>query len=347
MIEYTSEELNLIFEPIADLTIEDMKGIKNPIVKKFVIELRRELEMMKKIYRSETITVGNKSFYMSRELQRVLDHFIKSIKRKWDSVIVIDGIEGSAKSTLARCVAWYLTKTYRKRNKFTNDNIVFTPQQFNEFVDTHNLDSKHPGIALVFDEFVTGGLSTQMNAMQNALIQKFTMIRKKRMFIILVIPYLFMLRTYFAVGRARLLIHVWSEDFITRGNFSVYGFTTKQKLYFAATKGTHKWQYIVTPDFQGKFLKDIAQPDFFTNDEEYENKKDEATVSLGVDGKDKIKKKESPDGYESYTVTETCYNCKKKNILREKDTGNVWCPGCLEYKQKNGVLLFTKDGTKV
>lgn len=615
MFDVNEDDRNLIFEPIAKLTFDEIKAIQNPILKKFAIDLKREVIQLEKEYRSTAIRVGRKTFYMNANLQETLDHFIKSVRYKWDTILCIDGIEGcltgdtiircsratlgrkyklkwmynqlngnpekmrymkkwdpdiptyirsfkgkymglhkitgvtysgkkqvylltlsngrsikatsthkiltrkgwkelcelkpridevmcdeikngpnarkriklydvqlpvdyhpysgkgktgskrvevhrliyearlnniefpdyldillnepeiaktlkyidpskqeihhkdgchynngidnlelldksnhrvhhssydnfnqgvpsssivksiipvgvedtydiqctdphhnfsandiivhnSAKSTVGKCVAWYLTKKYKPRNKFNNDNIVFTPQQFMDFIDNTNNDGKSPGQVLLFDEFVSAGLSTDMNAIQNALIKKFTMIRKKRMFIILVIPYIFMLRTYFAIARTKLLIHVWSEDFITRGNFSVYGFSTKHQLFFDGTKGSYKWKYRIRGDFDGTFLKDIALPDFFTNDAEYEKKKDEATLTIGDDGKKKSLKNQSPDGLESYSVTEKCFNCKKTTIMREKETGNVWCPGCEEYKQKDGIMLFDKAGNR-
>ena len=212
--------------------------------------------------------------------------------------------------------------------------LPISPEQFSNFVDTHNEDGTEPGQVVLWDEFVTGGLSTDMNAIQNALIKKFTMIRKKRMFIILVIPYIFMLRTYFAIARTKLLIHVWTENFISRGNYAVYGYNTKHDLFFAGTKGTKKWKYSVQPDFNGYFLKDIAQPNFFINDVDYEKKKDEAIDNLTLDGKPKKTKNESPDGYESYCVSEKCFNCNKRNIMREKETGRVWCQGCSTYQDE-------------
>jgi len=312
------ELYNTLFSPLYKPDPKDinMMGLINQEFAEHIKFMQPVLQRLEKEYHSTTIKVGSKEFYMVQNLQKILDHFIKSNKRKWDCVMLITGVEGSAKTTLAKAIAYYLTKMFKRKNKFTNDNIVFTAEQFYEAVD-----NAKPGEVILWDEFVLAGMSTDMGAIQNAIIKKFTMIRKKQLFIILVIPFIWMLRSYFAIARTKLLINVYSPDFIRRGFYAVWGYNRKKHLYFRGTMTGTKWSYkSVQPSFHGKFLKDIAQPNFFTNDEEYERKKDKATEDIGVGTSPedkrakKEKEKEENDKKFGVTTTKTCNNCRSKKV---------------------------------
>ena len=112
--------------------------------------------------------------------------------------------------------------------------------------------------------------------MQQVLIKKFTMIRKKGLLLILVIPYMFMLRKYFAVARTRALIHVTTKG-TTRGFFSFYGQKQKQWMYVTGYK---TWMYSdkVRPDFKGTFKN---WTDKYLDVQAVEDKKDQAMESVG------------------------------------------------------------------
>lgn len=308
------ELYNTLFSPMYKTDKRDINMIRlfNPSLATHFESIQPILGKLEKQYRSETIEVGGKRFYMVNNIQKILDHFIRSNKKKWDFVCLITGIEGSAKTTFAKCIAWYLTKKFKKSNKFTNDNIVFTPKEFYDAVD-----KAKPGECILWDEFVMAGMSTDMGAIQNAIIKKFTIIRKKQLFIILVIPFIWMLRSYFAIARTKLLINVYSPDFIRRGFYAVWGYNRKKHLYFRGTMTGTKWSYkSVDPSFHGTFLKDIAQPNFFTDDKEYEHKKDMATKKIGVGktAKEKEKEKEEKLKKEGGLVNKVCEECKSRRV---------------------------------
>lgn len=325
-------DYNSLFEPIyqsSEREIEELE-IWNPNIGACLREIRQTQKQLEREYNSTVIDVAGKKFYMNMLLQQTLDHFIKSAKQKWDFVLVITGIEGSAKTTLAKCIGWYLTKRYREKNSFTNENIIFTASQFYKAVD--NAD---PGSCIIWDEFVMAGMSTDMGAVQNAIIKKFTMIRKKQLFIILVIPFIWMLRSYFAIARTKLLINVYSPDFIKRGYYAVWGYNRKKHLYFRGQMSSTKWSYkSVQPSFRGNFLKDIAQPNFFTDDEEYEKKKDEATKKIGVGKtkeellleKEKLKTKQKEK--QGFKTTRSCPNCKTREVYYFADKKITKCKAC-------------------
>jgi len=218
-----------------------------------------------------------KGYYMDGKLQSNLDYEFKRLQKNWDCIMVIDGEEGSAKTTIASSIAYYLSSLMK--TKFDIDDVIFTIPQFEKWLET-----QPPGSVCLWDEFVLAGLSSDaLTRIQNLLIKKMTMIRKKRHLIILVIPYLFMLRKYFAIARTRCLIHVYSPDNLTRGSFTYYSKPNKRMLYM---KGIKYWEYNVwRPDFIGSFTDTYG---LFYDIDKYETKKDEATDTIkdmGSDGR--------------------------------------------------------------
>jgi len=194
-----------------------------------------------------------------------MEHGKKAVGKKWDYVVLVDGVEGSGKSGFAITCAYYLDRT------FNHERIVFTPEQFIKAVD-----NSKPGQAIVWDEFVLGGLSDDaLKQIQTTIIKKMVTIRKKRLYIFLVIPYIFMLRPYFAVGRTRLLVHTYSPDGLARGHFKLYSYDRKKDLYF---RGKKFYDYKVPCTKRGDFGNAQRWP--MINWEEYEAKKDEATESI-------------------------------------------------------------------
>jgi DNA-binding transcriptional regulator YiaG len=210
------------------------------------------------------VKVTDKNYYMDETLRQNLDILKKAVKNHWDGFIMIDGIEGSAKTTLASSVCYYLD------NNYGIDNVVFTQDEFFKAVD-----NAKPGTAIHWDEFIFGGLSTEaLNKVQNALIKKITTIRKKRLYIVLVMPWFFMMRPYFAIGRSRCLIHTYTPDGISRGRFKFYSFIKKQKLYLAGKK---EYQYFIKPDFLGRFTDTFGM---FWDEAEYDERKEKAIKML-------------------------------------------------------------------
>ena len=325
------EAFNALFSPVYPVHKGQVKRITriNPAFGKHVAWLQDFLKEYENEYKSLTLNLGGKSFFINGYLQQLLDHYVKSNKKKWDCVILITGVEGSAKTTLAKAVAWYLTKKYNENTPFTNDNVVFTVDQFYDVVD-----NARKGSCILWDEFVLAGMSTDMGAIQNAIIKKFTLIRKKQLFIILVIPYMWMLRSYFAIARTKLLINVYSPDFIRRGFYAVWGFNKKKELYFKGCMTGSKWSYkTVQPDFHGNFLKDIAQPNFFTDDREYERKKDAATIEISTTGKSLTKKekedlKDEEEKKNGVKTSKICGTCKTRKVFFIPKTKSFLCKVC-------------------
>lgn len=210
--------------------------------------------------------------------QRAINHYLYDnikgmldfIRLKFDVVIIIDGMEGSGKSELGKQICLFCNENFNAQDVF------YTVEQFEEWVE-----NAKPGSSGLWDEFVLAGLSTDaLTKIQNVLIKKFTMMRKKRLIVVLIIPYIFMLRKYFAVARTRCLIHTFTRG-TTRGYFEFYDYLKKQWVY---NYGFKTWLYSpkVIPNFYGRFS---VWADDFIDSEAIEDKKDEA---MKMETEDKI-----------------------------------------------------------
>ncbi len=150
-------------------------------------------------------------------------------------------MEGSGKSEKAKQDALILNHNFKETD------VIYTTDQFEEWV----AQSK-PGQVCLWDEFVLAGLSTDaLSEMQKTLIKQFTMMRSKQLIVILVIPYIFMLRKYFAVARTRFLVHTYAIG-LNRGYCRFYPYNSKHYLY---NYGQKTWLYNtkVLPAFQCRY----------------------------------------------------------------------------------------------
>lgn len=152
------------------------------------------------------------------------------IAAKFDNVLIVDGGEGDGKTEFA--FQWAIIQS---NGKFSEKDVFYTVDQFEEWVN----QSKKGDVG-VWDEFVLAGMSTDaLTKMQNSIIKMFTIMRSKGLTILLVIPYFFMLRKYFAVARTRALIHVYVKG-LERGHLRFYDRTQKHWLY---NYGQKTWLY--------------------------------------------------------------------------------------------------------
>ncbi|MFO7881171.1 MAG: hypothetical protein R6U52_01370 [Kosmotogaceae bacterium] len=190
---------------------------------------------------------------------------------EYHNFILDNGIvtHNSGKSTFAMTIAHFCDPTFFFGNVL--DRVAFTFEQFMKAVD-----EAKPGQAIVLDEaillFMAQDASTYL---QKILQKKMTLIRKKRLFIFLVIPSFFLLRIYLAVLRSRFLIHTYTPDGVRRGYFKFYSYDTKRKLFFAGKKFMD--MSVTRYDFHSRF---VDTDGFFFDKKAYEKKKDEAILKL-------------------------------------------------------------------
>lgn len=205
-------------------------------------------------------------YYIDNTLLKNFEGFLfPAIKKKHDMIILITGLEGTGKSTFAQTLARYIDKN------FNINSVVFTGQDLMKCID-----NAKPGQTLIFDEAIMDMASQDFaTEMQKVLIKKFTLIRKKRLVIFILIPSIFMLRKYFAIFRTRIMLNCYCPDGISRGYFKFYSFTKKKKLYLKGYKEMDMG--CVKPDFKGRFTDTYG---LFLDHREYEKKKDLAIKAL-------------------------------------------------------------------
>lgn len=186
-----------------------------------------------------------KEVYIDGKLKDKLDYAKNLMKRNWDVVFCIDGIEGCGKSTLAISCAYYMSD-----GKLTPDNLCSGVSDAVE-----KLQKLPDGSTMIFDE---GGLvfssKEVMRKTQTQIVKILNVIRQKRMCLIVVAPSFFNLNKYIAVERSRFLLHCYTGKNLERGYFLYFGEGRKQKLY---VEGKKKYNSYNEPpsNFRGRFTK--------------------------------------------------------------------------------------------
>jgi hypothetical protein len=199
-----------------------------------------------------------REYYIEDRMKHNLDEkVIKQLQTKdKDCVIVVDGKEGSGKSTFAMQIGAYVD------NSLDLSRIVFSPDDFREAI----LKAKK-GQCIIYDEAFTGFSSrNSLSPVNKVLVSLAMQMRQKNLFVIIVLPTIFLLDKYMAIFRTKALIHVY-ESKGRRGYFKLYNSKKKQYLILMGQKTmryNHKGLYT---NFRGRFYGKFA-----LGDEEVEKK---------------------------------------------------------------------------
>jgi len=184
------------------------------------------------------------SYSISSRLKRNLDkNVIKALeKENKDCVMIVDGREGSGKSTLAMQIGKYCDPT------LDLSRIVFSPEDFREAI----LKSKK-GQCIVYDEAFTGFSSRgSLSPINKVLVSLAMQMRQKNLFIIIVLPTIFMLDKYMAMHRTKALIHVF-ESKGNRGYFRLFNDKKKKLLLLFGSKTMSHSVKQAWTNFKGRF----------------------------------------------------------------------------------------------
>lgn len=192
------------------------------------------------------------TYYMdNRMLKNLEEKVIPALEKKdKDRVIVIDGAEGSGKSTFAFQIGKKVDPT------LDLSRVVFNADDFREAVY-----KAKKGQCIIYDEAFTGLSSrSSLSGINRALVSLMMQMRQKNLCVIIVLPTFFLLDKYVALFRTVALIHVY-EVKGRRGYFRVYARKAK-KLLFLLGKQTYSYQHkkIHTP-FKGRFYGVFALGD--------------------------------------------------------------------------------------
>lgn len=188
------------------------------------------------------------------------------IEADQDRVIIITGREGSGKSTLAAQMAWEFDKT------FGLDDILFNAEDFAKRIREVK---KHK--AIVFDEAFNGLSSKGALSKENkGLIRLLQECRQRNLFIIIVLPSVFLLEKYVAVFRSNYLINTQINRRNPKNRFcQIYNYHNKKLLYIF-----------------GKKLMDYARPKLYKK-YNFSRKWPPTIVKEGYDAKKTIAFRES------------------------------------------------------
>jgi len=219
------------------------------------------------------IKVTDKEYSMDRFLKSYLDKMVnRSTKQKFDNLLVIDGEEGTGKSTFAIQTAYYYA--YQTGRKFDHNNVFFNVENMMEFATQNDKQ------VIVWDEAALGGLSDEHHSkVQRNLIKMVMVARKKQHFFVFNIPKFFKLREYLIVDRSICLIHTYARNHTQLGYFQYFTKGKKEKLYyqFKSNKTRQYWKYYA---FAGCFPNVLGD---LINEEEYEKNKDQVIMAMCQD----------------------------------------------------------------
>jgi len=229
----------------------------------------------------------------------------RMLKKKWDVVGIIDGREGSGKTTKGFQLCKLVDPT------FDIDRVVFSEKQFDETI----INSK-PGQAMCLDEGMNVFFSrTTMSSTNIAGVRILAECRKRNLFLLIILPSFFELDRYVSLHRSSFLLHVYAmptrkEGVMERGYWRWYDRRTKKVLYL---EGRKKMVYhVVKPNFYGRFVKK-----FVISSKLYEAKKDKALA-------DKMKE---PTKLEKHWKDK--YLVSVRLLIKEKKMGidefRKWC----------------------
>ena len=273
-------------------------------------------------------TANGKSFYLHKILKSNLDKLKDGVLKKWDGVVLLDGMEGSGKTGLSAGASFYLSD-----GKLSLNDVLYTPKQVEEWIDT-----AEPLSVGIIDEFALMGLNSDyMGKIQKTIIKRLTIMRSKQLIIFIVLPYLFMLSKYFAIGRTRFLLHSYSPNGRERGFFKFYSYNEKKNLFL---RGKTNWDYNVQkPAFTGFHLDNLNGR--FWNPEDYEARKQKFTKeALEEQDKDTMRDATVKAVLHLNKIGLRCKTCEKKTKYTHKEIGYLF-----GYSQQHITRLIKVDSS--
>lgn len=215
--------------------------------------------------------VTDKNLYIEPKLKSKLDLMATRTlgKSEQDNVVLIDGDEGSGKTTIASLIAYYMA--FVTKRELSIDNVFFDLDKLIDFA------MKTEKQIIWWDEGALGGLASEWWMKNQKRFMKLLMIsRKRRHFFIICIPKFFKLNEYFVVDRSIALIHTYVDKGINIGRFVYFTKAKKEYLYYDWKK-SRKRSYRNHYDFRGRFTNTLGK---VINEKLYDKKKDSAIMNM-------------------------------------------------------------------
>lgn len=252
---------------------------------------------------------------------------LKQLYKDWDSVIVVDGGEGTSKSTLG---CWILDIFYGLRNgKVTAADVIhmcLTPEQFLE--DLKDLKKYE---CTIYDE--AGDILKRRSLSQfNVMIMKaYQVIRGDNLLTVLIMPSIFDLDNFFSKRRVKGLLHVYR-----RGRVSYY---SGKRLRTLLAKNEHypiKNYSVVKPTWYDTFPKYkgvLAKP--------YLAKKEAKMKDVRSELYEQFTKRTAANDVKPVFPEQTCLRCGYSWIPKTANPRK--CPDChTQYWRRENPLEVTR-----
>lgn len=195
-----------------------------------------------------------------------------------DNLLLIDGDEGSGKSNISVEVGYYMAQ--KTGREFSVDDVYFDIEKLvGEAIKEGSYDR-----IFIWDEAALKGMASDwQNAWQKTLIKMLMVARKRRHIYIFNIPKFFKLNEYIVIDRSIGMIHTYLKKG-TKIGFYVYCNKNKKEQLYNMYRKTRKRAYKMFFSFRG--VSTGYHLPIIINEKKYEDKKDEAIMSLDK-GKDK------------------------------------------------------------
>lgn len=191
----------------------------------------------------EELLVNGLTVKLDRFLKQKLDIVRKLQEKDFDCMFIIDGQEGTGKSTLSFLCGWYLSK-----GKLTMNNICEGTSD--AITKLENLPDR--SVMIIDEGSLLLSSKDTMKTEQRQLIKIFNVIRQKGMILIVVAPSFFDLSKYISVDRSRFLLHVYTNEDYIRGKFTYFSTKKKRMLYVMGKKNFNSYAK-PRSDFVGAF----------------------------------------------------------------------------------------------
>jgi hypothetical protein len=218
------------------------------------------------------VVISNSDYKLDGYLAKTVASIKNRLQHKWDCVGVVDGLEGSGKTTFAFQMCQSVDPT------FNLDRVCFSEEQFNAQVIICK-----PGQAICLDEAMNVFFRrTTMSNTNILMVRVLAECRKRNLFLVFVLPSFFEMDRYPSLHRASFLVHVFAvpnkRNNLERGFFKFYARPAKKKLYLLGRKDMN--YQVVRPSFFGRFAKT-----FVLDEQGYEKKKDQALLEKQTEKK--------------------------------------------------------------
>jgi hypothetical protein len=214
----------------------------------------------------DPVTKEKISYHVDKKIVHLLEGVKNYIsKRDKDYVLLMDGYEGSGKTTLAIQCGKYVDPT------LDLNRICMTPEEFQEAIN-----NAKKGQCVIYDEAVTGLTAAASITKVGKILKSMMMqMRQKNLFVIVIMPVIFEFNKYAVLSRARFFLHVF-EIGSRMGYFVGFNKRDTRRTYL---KGKKTHSYTIRSIFNGRFYGKFGLGD--SQEPLYRKKKEEALFLIG------------------------------------------------------------------